>query len=58
MCQYSSDDGSPSAWHYKHLGALVCSGASMLVIESTAVSSEGRISKKIFVYIIKNILKI
>ena len=46
MCQYSSDNGCPSAWHYKHLGALVCSGASMVVIESTAVSFEGRISKK------------
>lgn len=46
MCQYSSKNGSPSVWHYKHLGSLICSGASMIVIESTAVSKAGRITKK------------
>ena len=46
MCQYSSNNGSPSSWHYKHLGSLICSGAAMLVIESTAISSEGRISDR------------
>lgn len=46
MCQYSSDNGSPSPWHYKHLGSLICSGAGMLVLESTAVNFEGRISNR------------
>ena len=46
MCQYSSIDGSPSNWHYKHLANLILSGASMLIIESTAVSKIGRITKK------------
>ena len=46
MCQYSSIDGSPSNWHYKHLANLILSGASMLIIESTAVSNIGRITKK------------
>ena len=46
MCQYSSINGSPSNWHYRHLGNLVISGASSLILESTAVSREGMISKK------------
>ena len=46
MCQYSAIDGTPSAWHYKHLGSLVCSGASMVVVESTAVSKVGRITNQ------------
>ena len=44
MCQYSAINGTPSEWHYKHLGSLVCSGASMVVLESTAVSKVGRIT--------------
>lgn len=44
MCQYSSIKGSPSNWHYKHLSNLILSGASMLIIESTAVSKIGRIT--------------
>lgn len=46
MCQYSSNNGSPTLWHYKHLGSMISSGASMLIIESTAVSREGRITEK------------
>tara|TARA_B100001057_G_scaffold421575_1_gene442624 strand:- start:9653 stop:10717 length:1065 start_codon:yes stop_codon:yes gene_type:complete len=44
MCQYSSVRGSPTNWHYKHLSNLILSGASMLIIESTAVSKIGRIT--------------
>jgi len=44
MCQYSADDGSATDWHIMHLGQLAMSGAGMLIIEATAVSSEGRIS--------------
>jgi 2,4-dienoyl-CoA reductase-like NADH-dependent reductase (Old Yellow Enzyme family) len=44
MCQYSAINGSPTEWHYKHLSNLISSGASMLIIESTAVSKIGRIT--------------
>ena len=46
MCQYSSINGAPSEWHYKHLSNLIISGASMLILESTAVSKKGRITIK------------
>ena len=44
MCQYSADDGSANAWHMQHLGSLVHSGASLVVIEATGVLREGRIT--------------
>ena len=44
MCQYSADKGNPSKWHYSHLQRLAISGAGMLMLESTAVSLNGRIT--------------
>jgi 2,4-dienoyl-CoA reductase-like NADH-dependent reductase (Old Yellow Enzyme family) len=44
MCQYSAVDGSMTDWHLMHLGTLALSGASMLVIEATGVTPEGRIT--------------
>lgn len=44
MCQYSSDDGMPSDWHLVHLGSRAVGGASLVMVEATAVSPEGRIS--------------
>jgi 2,4-dienoyl-CoA reductase-like NADH-dependent reductase (Old Yellow Enzyme family) len=44
MCQYSSDDGMPSDWHLVHLGSRALGGASLVMVEATAVSPEGRIS--------------
>jgi len=44
MCQYSAIDGSMTDWHLMHLGSLALSGASMLVIEATGVTPEGRIT--------------
>ena len=44
MCQYSSLKGSPTNWHYKHLQNLSSTGAAMVMLESTAVSKEGRIT--------------
>jgi 2,4-dienoyl-CoA reductase-like NADH-dependent reductase (Old Yellow Enzyme family) len=44
MCQYSAQDGCATSWHLIHLGHLALSGASLLIIEATAVSPEGRIS--------------
>ncbi len=46
MCQYSSTDGCPTDWHYNHLKNLIETGAGSLIIESTAVSKIGRITKK------------
>ncbi len=44
MCQYSAVDGSMSDWHLMHLGSLAISGASMLVLEATGVTPQGRIT--------------
>jgi len=44
MCQYSAVDGSACDWHLMHLGALTQSGAALVFIEATAVSSVGRIT--------------
>jgi 2,4-dienoyl-CoA reductase-like NADH-dependent reductase (Old Yellow Enzyme family) len=44
MCQYSAVDGCMIDWHLIHLGHLALSGAALLTIEATAVSSEGRIT--------------
>ena len=44
MCQYSAVDGTMTDWHMMHLGSLAVSGASMLVIEATGVTPEGRIT--------------
>ena len=44
MCQYSAKEGSPSKWHYSHLLKLLTSGASMLMLESTAVNNTGKIT--------------
>jgi len=44
MCQYSAEEGCASDWHLVHLGHLALSGAGMLIVEATAVTSEGRIS--------------
>lgn len=46
MCQYSANNGSPSQWHYSHLSSLMSSGAGSIMMESTAVSKEGRITHK------------
>jgi 2,4-dienoyl-CoA reductase-like NADH-dependent reductase (Old Yellow Enzyme family) len=44
MCQYSSKDGLPTAWHFVHLGSRAVGGAGLVMVEATAVSPEGRIS--------------
>ena len=45
MCQYSAKNGSPTKWHFSHLLKLIKSGASMLMLESTAVSRSGKITQ-------------
>ncbi len=44
MCQYSSRDGMPNEWHAVHLGSRAVGGASLVIVEATGVSPEGRIS--------------
>jgi 2,4-dienoyl-CoA reductase-like NADH-dependent reductase (Old Yellow Enzyme family) len=44
MCQYSSVDGFANDWHLVHLGSRAVGGASLLIVEATAVSPEGRIT--------------
>jgi 2,4-dienoyl-CoA reductase-like NADH-dependent reductase (Old Yellow Enzyme family) len=44
MCMYSSEDGSPTAWHMVHLGSRAVGGAGLVMVEATAVSPVGRIS--------------
>lgn len=44
MCQYSCVDGSPTDWHFVHLGSRAVGGAGLVMVEATAVSPEGRIS--------------
>jgi len=45
MCQHSADDGRANDWHMLHLGTLAVSNAGLVMIESTAVERDGRISK-------------
>lgn len=44
MCQYSADNGHLTDYHLVHLGAFAFRGASLTIIEATAVTPEGRIS--------------
>ena len=46
MCQYMGKNGKPTEWHYQHLGRAIISGFSKIMVESTSVSYEGRISEK------------
>jgi len=44
MCQYSSEDGVATDWHFVHLGSRAVGGAGLVMAEATAVSAEGRIT--------------
>ncbi len=44
MCQYSSEDGMPNDWHFVHLGSRAVGGASLVFVEASAVTPEGRIT--------------
>jgi len=45
MCQYEAEDGRAVAWHLVHYGQLSMGGAGLLIVEATAVSREGRITR-------------
>ncbi|MGI6852530.1 NADH:flavin oxidoreductase/NADH oxidase [Mesorhizobium sp. 1B3] len=44
MCQYHAADGSATDWHIIHLGQFALSRAGMVLIESTGVERDGRIT--------------
>lgn len=44
MCQYSANEGHPTAWHMVHLGSRAVGGAALVLTEATAVEARGRIS--------------
>lgn len=46
MCQYMAKKGKPTEWHYQHLGRAIVSGFAKIMIESTSVSYNGRITDK------------
>ena len=46
MCQYSADDGMPTAWHKAHYMNLALSGAALVIVEASAVTPDGRITYK------------
>jgi 2,4-dienoyl-CoA reductase-like NADH-dependent reductase (Old Yellow Enzyme family) len=44
MCQYSSEDGLANDWHFVHLGSRAAGGVSLVMVEATAVTADGRIT--------------
>lgn len=44
MCQYSAIEGLANDWHLVHLGSRAAGGASLVMVEATAVTRDGRIS--------------
>jgi 2,4-dienoyl-CoA reductase-like NADH-dependent reductase (Old Yellow Enzyme family) len=44
MCQYSAVDGMANDWHLVHLGSRAAGGVSLVMVEATAVTRDGRIS--------------
>jgi 2,4-dienoyl-CoA reductase-like NADH-dependent reductase (Old Yellow Enzyme family) len=43
MCQHAAEGGKATAWHQVHLGKFALGGAALILTESTAVDSRGRI---------------
>jgi 2,4-dienoyl-CoA reductase-like NADH-dependent reductase (Old Yellow Enzyme family) len=44
MCQYSATEGMANDWHLVHLGSRAAGGVSLVMVEATAVTRDGRIS--------------
>lgn len=45
MCQYSAQDGMAADWHFVHYGSRAVGGAGLMIVEATAVTPIGRISR-------------
>jgi 2,4-dienoyl-CoA reductase-like NADH-dependent reductase (Old Yellow Enzyme family) len=44
MCQYCAEEGLADDWHLVHLGSRAVGGASLVIVEATAVTRDGRIT--------------
>jgi hypothetical protein len=44
MCQYCAHEGLADDWHLVHLGSLAVGGVSLVMVEATAVTRDGRIT--------------
>ena len=44
LCQYSSDNGHATDWHFAHLGGILTRGPGLTFVEATSVTPEGRIT--------------
>lgn len=44
MCQYCAVDGFADDWHLVHLGSRAVGGASLVMVEASAVTRDGRIT--------------
>lgn len=44
MCQYSAAEGQATDWHLMHYGTMATAGPGMIIVESTSICPEGRIS--------------
>ena len=44
MCQYSARHGVVNDWHLVHLGRFALGGFSLVIVEATGVTPEGRIT--------------
>ena len=44
MCQYSCVNGFANDWHFVHYGTRAIGGVGLIMVEATAVASEGRIT--------------
>lgn len=44
MCQYCATEGLADDWHLVHLGSRAVGGVSLVMVEATAVTRDGRIS--------------
>jgi 2,4-dienoyl-CoA reductase-like NADH-dependent reductase (Old Yellow Enzyme family) len=44
MCQYCAVDGMADDWHLVHLGSRAAGGASLVFVEASAVTAQGRIT--------------
>ena len=44
LTQYSAQDGHHTAWHFAHLGGMIQRGPGLTMVESTSITSEGRIT--------------
>ena len=44
MCQYCATEGMADDWHLVHLGSRAVGGVSLVMVEATAVTRDGRIT--------------